>query len=80
MRKFEAVVKKYVMDTLEEFNNFDTRRVFVTHTPTSPEVVDIVKNLVKSKFEEVLECEAGATVSSHCGKNTIGILYINKKR
>ena len=80
MRKFEAVVKKYVLDTLEEFNDFDTRRVFVTHTPTSPEVVDIVKNLVKSKFEEVLECEAGATVSSHCGKNTIGILYINKKR
>ena len=33
-----------------------------------------------TKFEEVLECDAGATVSSHCGKNTIGILYINKKR
>ena len=80
MRKFEAVVKKYVLDTLEEFNDFDTRRVFITHTPTSPEIVDMVKNLVKSKFEEVLECEAGATVSSHCGKNTIGILYINKKR
>lgn len=80
IRKFEAVVKKYVLDTLEEFNDYDPRRVFVTYTPTSTEVVELVKNLVKGKFEEVLECQAGATVSSHCGKNTIGILYINKKR
>ncbi|MGN1227146.1 MAG: DegV family protein [Christensenellales bacterium] len=80
MKKFEVVVKKYVLDTLQDFNDYDTKRVFVTHTPISAEIVDMVKDLVKDKFEEVLECDAGATVSSHCGKNTIGILYINKKR
>ena len=80
LTKFPVVVKKYVINTLEEFNNFDKTRVFVTHTPTSREVVDMVKNLLKDKFDEVLECDAGATVSSHCGKDTIGILYINKPR
>lgn len=80
MKKFEVVVKKYVLDTLAEFSDYDTTRVFITHTPTNSEVVNMVKEMVKDKFDEVIECEAGATISSHCGKNTIGILYINKKR
>ena len=78
--KYPGAVKKYVNNTLEEFNDFDKTRVFVTHTPTSKDIVDIVKNMVKDKFDEVIECEAGATISSHCGKDTLGILYINKKR
>lgn len=81
MQKFTAAVKKYVVDTLAEFNNYDDTRVFVTHTPiANQQIIDMVKDLVTPKFREVIECEAGATISSHCGKNTIGILYINKPR
>lgn len=80
LSKFDIATKKYVADTLKEFNNYDTTRVFVTHTPTTQAVIDMVKDMIKDKFDEILECEAGATISSHCGKNTIGILYINKKR
>ena len=31
---------------------------------------------IKLSHEEVIETTAGATVSSHCGKNTIGVLFI----
>lgn len=80
LTKFPVVVKKYVRETLEEFNDYDKTRVFITHTPTSKEIVDNVREMLKGKFDEILECDAGATISSHCGANTLGILYINKKR
>ncbi len=28
-------------------------------------------------FDEILETTAGCTVTTHCGANTIGILFIN---
>ena len=41
-------------------------------------MVDAAKEVVKEYgFEKVYETCAGCTVSSHCGKNTLGILYIN---
>ena len=42
------------------------------------EVVENVKNILKDKFDEVYETQAGATISSHCGLETIGILFLDK--
>lgn len=78
IRKFSALTKKYVIDTLEKFNNPDKRRCFITHTPLDNEsIIDDVKNMIKDKFDEIIISNAGATISSHCGRNTLGILYIN---
>ena len=32
-----------------------------------------------SNFEEILYTNAGSTVTSHCGKGTIGILYLDEE-
>ena len=74
----EKVVKSYCYDTLEEFNNPDLSIGFVTYTTGSDEMLEIAKNsLINRGFKKIYCTKAGATISSHCGENTLGILYIN---
>ena len=74
----DKVVAQYCKDTLEEFNNPDLEVVFVTYTTATPEMIEAAKNAVKARgFKTIYETKAGATISSHCGENTLGILYIN---
>lgn len=76
--KMEKVIQKYCNDVLEEFNTPDLTTAFVTYTTASPEMIETAKNDLKEKgFKNIIETTAGATISSHCGENTLGILYIN---
>ena len=76
--KFSQCIRKYVKDTLEEFNNPDLDTIFVTHTMANPEVVkETIKLLKQRGFKNVYETTAGATISSHCGPKCLGILYMN---
>jgi len=78
MGKLGKVVENYVAETLGKHPQYNRKRVFVTHTPIENEVVENVKNILKDKFDEVYETQAGATISSHCGLETIGILFLDK--
>ena len=75
-KKFDALVKRYINDTLKQFPNIDKTRCFITHTPTDQSAIDGAKEIAKQYFDEVIESDAGATICSHCGHNTLGILYI----
>lgn len=78
MGQFKIVLKKYVDDMLKNNPNPKKDICFVTHTKTDKEIVDGVIEYVKSKniFNEVVESEAGATITCHCGENTLGILFL----
>lgn len=78
--KLSVCLENYVRDRLENNDNIDTTRIFITHSHCSPEIVDLVKKEIAKykKFDEVLETTAGCTISVHCGPNTLGILYFNK--
>lgn len=73
------VVKKYILDrlTLPDVK-FKRDRIFVTCTCTDYDLPNYAKEIVESLglFDEVLITIAGSTVTSHCGKDTLGILYI----
>ncbi len=80
MGKFDKNIIKYVDYTLERYDHPDMTRVFITHTHAEPAVVDAVRaRLVEFGFapDKIIETIAGATITSHCGKSTLGILYIN---
>lgn len=78
MGKMEKVIANYCKDTLSEFNTPDLKTAFVTYTTATPEMIEIAKNALKERgFENIYETRAGATITSHCGENTLGILYIN---
>ena len=72
-------LNKYMEDILEQFDNPDTTRIFITHTEMSAETVDMVRDYIKekTKFKTIIETVAGSTITSHCGPGTLGILYIN---
>mgnify|MGYP002516894012 FL=1 len=71
---------QYVKDIAEENPNYDPKRCFITHSPSDKELVDLVTDSVKNlfKFDEVIDTTAGSTVTSHCGYNTIGVIFYNK--
>lgn len=72
---------KYASGLLENINQIDKRRAFVTYTEdTDPEIVDSVCQtaLAANYFDEVVQSHAGCVVTSHCGRNTIGLLFIDK--
>ena len=76
----EKSVLDYIRGRLEERDDIDTRRIFVTHSPMDPAVVDKAIALVRElhPFEEVIETNAGCTISSHCGPNCLGVLFFKK--
>lgn len=77
---YEKALGNYVKDRLQDRENIDTERIFVTHTETPDTVVDSVKAKVNEykTFDIVDETVAGCTVSCHCGPNTLGILFVRK--
>ncbi len=77
--KMLPVLKQYVDDILKQYDNPDKSICFVTHSSIEPEIASEIVEYVKSKnvFDEVIETIASSTITSHCGKGTLGILYIN---
>lgn len=77
--KMLPVLKQYVDDVLKQYDNPDKSICFVTHSSIEPEVANEIVEYVKSKniFDKVVETIASSTITSHCGKGTLGILYIN---
>ena len=78
--KIDKSITDYVKGRLEGRTDIDTKRIFVTHSYVPAELVEQVKDLVKSlqPFEEVIETTAGCTISSHCGPACLGVLFFKK--
>ena len=76
----KAVILKYVKDRQEEMLSADNSRIFITHSGCTEEIINEVKDYLKglNYFKEILVTQAGGVISSHCGPNTLGVLYISK--
>lgn len=74
-------LNQYISDIATDYPTYDKTRAFVTHSPCDGrEQIEAVIAQTKElfDFDEIIETEAGATVSTHCGKNTIGLLFITE--
>jgi DegV family protein with EDD domain len=71
-------LKKYTADKLNEYGNIRSDRIFITHSGTSTENIDTVRKTIReiAEFKEIFVTRAGCTISSHCGPNTVGILFM----
>lgn len=76
----DRAVKTYIDDLVAEYPTYDRTRCFITHSNADEELVQKVKEWVAEKFhfEEVLETKAGCVITSHCGRNTLGVLFITE--
>jgi len=78
--KFPSVLQKYIAERIGDGADIDPDRIFVTHAGCDEAIVEQCVEQVKSlaPFKEVLVTRAGCTISSHCGRNTLGVLFIRK--
>ena len=78
--KPSLAVSAYVDGLMPMIKNAEPSRVFVTHSGSDREIIDAVKSKLASLelFDEILETQAGGVISSHCGPNTLGVLFYEK--
>ena len=79
--KFDKVLPLYVKDRLGDGSGIYTDHVFVTHAGCEPEIYQACVEQVKEMgiFKNIHVTRAGCTISSHCGRNTLGVLFIRKE-
>lgn len=79
--KLSAVVPEYISYTVGKYQNISRKRGFITHSGLPKEmersIYDAVKKL--NLFDELFVTRAGCTISSHCGPNTIGVLFMTEE-
>ena len=78
----DKALEQYVKDRLEGRDDIVTDRIFITHSGIAPERVELVRREIAKyqQFDEIIETRAGCTISSHCGPNTLGILFVRKEK
>lgn len=75
---FDKVLLDYVQDQLGS-GDYRRDRCVIVHAACKPETVAAVQAVVDEYgFDEVIVAEAGCTISSHCGPNTLGVLFLKK--
>lgn len=77
--KISFVYADYLDELKKEFSNPETKFAFVTHTEIGEEDLQAFINKARElyKFEKLYVTAAGCTITSHCGKGTVGLLFIN---
>lgn len=79
---FEKCAAEYVRDRIAGDDSIDLHRIFLTWSGCDRALIDSLKEDIKSyqNFEEVIDTEAGSTISGHCGPGCLGVLYIHKEK
>ncbi len=77
---FEKCLRDYITDRLADRDDLELDRVFITHSGVCEEWLKIAEETVRElqPFKDICITRAGCTISSHCGPDTIGVLYIRK--
>ena len=79
--KMDAVYKQYVNDCLADINKMDTARIVIANSgAVDPKTLAFIHGVIegKSRFDRIISADAGCTISSHCGPQTLAVFYIRK--
>ena len=77
---YAKCLENYVKDRLCAREDLVGDLLFITYTPVSDACLEGVRNAAAQhgKFDSVVECQAGCTISCHCGPGTLGVLFVRK--
>ncbi|MBO5109220.1 MAG: DegV family protein [Clostridia bacterium] len=78
MGNISRVIMSYAKEMEADLLKAKKDRVFITHSGCSDEIIENVRVYLEGLgyFDEILITRAGGVVSSHCGPNTLGVLFI----
>lgn len=76
----DKVLLQYAEERLNRYQKIKKDRAFITHSGISEERIQMVYDYVKSRniFDEIFVTRASCTISSHCGPNTLGVLFMTE--
>ncbi len=77
---YENAVMRYVRGQLRRPSSIEKERIFITHAGCSLKMIAKVKNEVTKcgTFRDMQVTKASATITSNCGANTIGVLFVRE--
>ena len=76
----EFVVSKYASELFADVSKIDKKRVFIVYpSATEAMIAQAVSACEKVGFEEIIKTTAGVTIASHCGANTLGIMFLKNE-
>ena len=77
---YAKCLANYVKDRLADREDLVGDLLFLTYTPVTDPCLAAVREAIEAygHFDEVLESNAGCTVSCHCGPGTLGVLFVRK--
>lgn len=77
--KMHRALDEMINQIINDKDRLDTDHVIITHS-LAFEYCDYIYNKLKPQLEgvDIITTVAGCVISSHCGKGTIGILYMVK--
>lgn len=77
---YDKCVREYIKDKLENRNDLNLNRIFITHTKCDPKDLELAKETILKyqPFENIMDTTAGCTITNHCGEGTLGILFVRK--
>lgn len=78
---FSKCVDEYINDRLSNRDDIKKDNVFIAHSPCEQEIINKIKTQLKKKynFKKVIEAQTSCTIASHCGPNTIGVVFLRNK-
>ena len=77
---WDKVLLDYVKERVSDPTGINRDRIFLVHTRCDQGVVESVRAaLVGYGFQDIYEATAGCTISSHCGPNTLGIIFLRNE-
>ena len=76
----EKAVTDYLQDRLEGRTDLDPSLVILVDTCPDDRLASVAREILHAdgRFGEILETKAGCTIFSHCGPNTLGIIFAVK--
>lgn len=75
------IITRYVEELKNRYPSYDKARCFITHSSADRELVDAAREAVEQyfHFDEIIETVAGSIITSHCGRGTLGVLFVYNK-
>lgn len=79
---YDAACRYYIRSELKGKKDIDKRLGFITHAGCSVKMLREINDEVKKycEFRKLKVTDASATISSNCGPETFGILFIRKEK
>lgn len=77
---YKKSVVRYVRSELKNASKINKKRLFITHSDCTVKMIARARKAAaeRCQFEEVIVSRASATISSNCGANTIGVLFVRE--